>query len=188
MVHYNIQEIVSKTKKHIEYNDGINVEDCFVDKDDNVLYLISGANEQIFWCEEKFVPKRLLDDFFIVSASRSQSEQLQFECRVQKDLVIPCLKKCRTTGVLLTVFNCGIICGYREIFSAESLSQVAIFLLDIAEYGSSLPQYLIYDNACHLDAFLKNRKISEKSDRGKLLSNLTFVIDRFHIKYHTNKK
>ena len=127
MVHYNIQEIVSKTKKHIEYNDEINVEDCFVDKEDNVLYLISGTNEQIFWCEEKFVPKRLLDDFFIVYATRSQSEQLQLECRVQKDLVIPCLKKCRTTGVLLTVFNCGIICGYREIFSAESLSQVAIF-------------------------------------------------------------
>jgi hypothetical protein len=65
MVHYNIQEIVSKTKKHIEYNDEINVEDGFIDKADNVIYFISGENEQIFWCEEKFVPKRLLDDFFI---------------------------------------------------------------------------------------------------------------------------
>jgi hypothetical protein len=85
MVHYILQEIVSKTKKHIEYNDEINVENCFVDKEDNVLYLISGANEQIFWFEENFVPKRLLDDFFIFFASRSQNEQLQLECKVQKD-------------------------------------------------------------------------------------------------------
>ncbi len=63
-------------------------------------------------------------------------------CRVEKDDL--CNNKCRTKGVFLAAYNCGIVCGYREIFTAESLSQVTMFLLDMISFSISLPQYIIY--------------------------------------------
>ena len=44
----------------------------------------------------------------------------------------------------------------QRIFTCESLTQVAVFLLDIVEHSINLPQFVIYDNACHLESFLKN--------------------------------
>lgn len=99
--------------------------DCFVNKEDLILYLVS-QKEELFWCEEQYLPRYLLDEFFI-RYSRKICEKNPHSCRVNKEIQIPCIKKCRTTGVLLSVYNCGIVSGYREIFAAESLTQVGIF-------------------------------------------------------------
>ena len=104
-------------------------------------------------------------------------------CRVEKDVI--CKNKCRTKGVMLAAYNCGIICAYRELYSSESLSQVSIFLLDIISFSKCIPKYLIY--ACHLDEYLKHNKVTEISERGKTLQASTFVIDRLHIKNHVRE-
>ena len=38
--------------------------------------------------------------------------------------------KCKTRGVVLAVHNCGIVLSFREIYGAESLTQVCFFYLD----------------------------------------------------------
>jgi hypothetical protein len=73
---------------------------------------------------------------------------------VNKDEV--CNNKSRTKGVLLTAYNCGIICSYCEILSSESLTQVTQLLLDTISYSTVFPKYIIYDNACHLSVYIKN--------------------------------
>jgi hypothetical protein len=95
-----------------------------------------------------------------------------------------CNNKIRTKGVLLTAYNCGIICSYCEILSSESLTQVTQLLLDTISYSTVFPKYIIYDNACHLSVYIKNHNIGDKSKRGDILMKSKFVIDRFHIKNH----
>ena len=106
-------------------------------------------------------------------------------CRVEKD--VKCNNKCRSKGIMIAAYNCGIICGYREIFTSESLSQVSIFLLDLISFSNELPKFLIYDNACHLDKYLEHNKIKTISERGKKLKESHFVIDRLHIKNHVRQ-
>ena len=79
------------------------------------------------------------------------------------------------------------LCSYKEIMTSESLTQVTQLLLDIIAHSSVFPKYIIYDNACHLDAYIKNNRISEKSKRGEILSTSNFLIDRLHIKNHVRE-
>jgi hypothetical protein len=44
-----------------------------------------------------------------------------------------CNYKVKTRGLILAVNNCGIIAGAREMFGAESLSQMAQLYLDIVD-------------------------------------------------------
>ena len=68
---------------------------------------------------------------------------------------------CRTKGVILAVYNCGIICSYKVLFGSESLTQVARFYLDIMDRS---PKYLINDDACHLKPFMDAHcKVNESS-------------------------
>ena len=90
-------------------------------------------------------------------------------------------------GVLLTAYNCGVICSYKEIMTSESLTQVTQLLLDTISHSFLFPKYIIYDNACHLEAYIKNNKINEKSKRGEILSNSKFLIDRWHIINHVRE-
>jgi hypothetical protein len=48
----------------------------------------------------------------------------------------------------------------------------------------NFPNYLIYDNTCHLSEYIQNYKIGEIFERGKTLKDSKFVIDRLHIKIH----
>jgi hypothetical protein len=124
----------------------------------------------------------LIDEFLETNIKIKNKNQ---SCTVEKDFKNSCVNKCRTTGVLLSVLNCGFINGYREILTAESLTQVTIFLLDLIEYAEKLPIYFIYDNACHLKPFIENNNM-KKTERGKTLLRKTFVIDRLHLKNHVS--
>jgi hypothetical protein len=175
-----------KEKKRNNY-DNVKIYDCFVDSNDDVLYLLSDMHGQYFWAKEGKIPENLLFEFAKEFSFRlEKNAYATTNCHIEKEYPIPCKKKCRTTGVLLTVYNCGIVCGYREICSSESLTQVSIFLLDILQHSESTCNYLIYDNACSLQHFLKLRKIETLSPRGAILQSMTFIIDRLHIKNHVN--
>ena len=71
--------------------------------------------------------------------------------------------------------------------TSESLTQVTQLLLDTISHSFLFPKYIIYDNACHLEAYIKNNKINEKSKRGEILSNSKFLIDRWHIINHVRE-
>ena len=85
--------------------------------------------------------------------------------------------------------NCGIIFGYEELFTSESMSQVFAFLLGIVDYASAhgirLPQFGAYDDACHLVKFLQKRKGA--SPRAAALAAIDWCIDRFHFPNHVDK-
>ena len=90
---------------------------------------------------------------------------------------------CRTKGVILAVYNCGIICSYKVLFGSESLTQVARFYLDIMDRS---PKYLIYDDACHLKPFMDSHcELNE--NRQLSYDGKVFAIDRLHFKNHTRK-
>ena len=83
----------------------------------------------------------------------------------------------------LRLFDCSIVSfiypdtpppsDYREILTAESLTQVRIFLLDLIEYAEKLPIYFIYINSCHFKPFIENNNI-KKTERGKTLHLFCF--------------
>jgi hypothetical protein len=59
------------------------------------------------------------------------------ECHTDKTVTkygkldLSCNNKSKTRGVVLAVFNSGIKLGYRELFAAESCTQVCLFYLGI---------------------------------------------------------
>ncbi|CAF5177668.1 unnamed protein product, partial [Rotaria magnacalcarata] len=56
-------------------------------------------------------------------------------------------------GIILTMFNCGIILNFDEMYRSESPTRVLYHLFTTIERLSlttTLPKYLIYDNACGL--------------------------------------
>jgi len=59
-------------------------------------------------------------------------------CNTDKTKDFGCPLKCHTRGIQICATNCGIIIGYREIFLAESKTQVAVMLLDIYDNYQSI--------------------------------------------------
>ena len=41
--------------------------------------------------------------------------------------------KCKTRGIQIACNNCGIVVAHRELFGSESLTQVALMYLDMAD-------------------------------------------------------
>jgi hypothetical protein len=170
-------------RQYLNFINSMHIQDCFLDQDDKILYLLS-HNDQLFWLEEKSIPHNKLQDF-LSSWRNSNDERTLAEttCRVNKEYDIPCNKKTRTKGNLLAVYNCGIIAGYTEIFLGESLTQVSIFLLQLLD---EIPKYIIYDNACHLEPFVKKHQNLNSAQLLKL-NDTIFVIDRLHFFNHVGK-
>ena len=131
-------------------------------------------------------------------------------CNTDKAKVFSCEHKCKTHGILLAAFNCGIVIGYRELFGKESTTQVALLYLDIYDYyiGIKLKiSYFLFKNircfsflredtrflclcdACRLCGFLEKRIKSRKYRPNRLESirpdKIKYVVDRLHIKGHT---
>ncbi|CAF1092729.1 unnamed protein product [Brachionus calyciflorus] len=113
-----------------------------------------------------------------------ESENKIISCNTEKSKGI-CDFKSRTKGVVLSVYNCGIVTGYRELFGSESCSQILMFYLDMGHYlKKPYPKFLIYDDACHLKKMVDKNMIWEKSDRASFLKDINFAIDRLHINNH----
>ena len=177
----SIRETETYNKKD---HDNYGIFDCFVNTEGESMFLLCDVNKKnkILWFEESSLPRLKLDNFLQYWNPNEEILIEQEICRVKKD-INPCVHKCRTKGVILAVFNCGVIGSYKELFGSESLAQVSRFYLDLIELA---PKYLVYDDACHLKHFLENNsQLSE--DRRAIFSNKLFVIDRLHYKNHTRK-
>jgi hypothetical protein len=181
----NLQDIkptcMRKLKK-VGKND-MKIHDTFLDENGTVLYLVT-CGGKLYWLEEKNIDKEILVNFlsFWGQSNAKDSESI---CKIRKDLdnSFPCKNKTRTKGVLLGVFNCGIIGAYSEIFNDESLFQVSLFVLDMLY---EVPNFIIYDDACHLHPYLMRHQ-NLLDVRLKKLEKIKFSIDRLHIHNHTRK-
>ena len=114
----------------------IKIYDSYIDIDDkeHFLCLTNGCDKNLVWLDKVDVHPRLIDDF-----RQSKKDTLNRDkftsCNTDKDSKFyTCNFKVRTRGIVIAAFNCGIILGFREIFGAESLSQVAQFYLDLCSY------------------------------------------------------
>ena len=99
------------------------------------------------------------------------------DCRVVKDK--NSLNKKKTRGLLIMMFSCGICINLEEMIRSESLTQIANLLKSTTELIEKQIIYVIYDNACHLAKFMKNRQVDYPEFKETI--NL---IDRFHLKNH----
>jgi len=181
----DLNDIKPKRAESINENMRVNmkIQDVFQDKNDNILYLVS-FNKQYFWLNESDVPKQQLHQFLSFWKHAEQTKMEENSCKIRKESDYPCNFKTRTKGLLLAVYNCGIIAAYDEIFNDETLLQLSFLVLDILDH---IPTFIIYDNACHLHEYLKRHEILKDEKRKRKLQNTKFAIDRIHIHNHTRK-
>jgi hypothetical protein len=123
-----------------------NIYDSFVDIEEKEIFLcrVAGFNELI-WIQKSDIPKTTLVQYtkkaIVVDEYRDKEESIKEKnkfCNVDKTDSYTCDIKCRTRGIIIACTNCGVIIGSRELYGAESLSQVCQFFLDIKDkYASS---------------------------------------------------
>lgn len=93
----------------------------------------------------------------------------------------------RSAGIMALVKPCGMIIDATEMLTCESPSQLFVQLLRLCDSNVNI-RCLGYDRACEFKPFLKNMEKKGNEGAGLLLSRMTFVVDRFHIKGHTAPK
>ena len=105
-------------------------------------------------------------------------------CGLAKPL--PTLGARRTGGVLTFVLACGTVCHVSACAGGESCTQICGLLGDIRSRRDV--QFVVYDNACMLARFVRNRA-ARRRGRGsstlqQLASECNYVLDRFHARNH----
>ena len=160
------------------------------------LFLVQLKSNKVAWVNRGSVTKYHLDmyrnEMIQKEINSVQKKQVAAEilCDTNKEERFPCYSKTKTRGIMLATFNCGIITGYRELFGSESISQVVLFYLDLISWSSKLPQFFIYDDACHLKQYINNKtnnntkKFKKFTERTNILCEKTHVIDKMHILNH----
>ncbi len=61
--------------------------------------------------------------------------------------------------------------------------------MDFIEASKTQPEYIIYDDACHLAKMVKNKasnNFNNSTARGGILASKNIVCDRFHFKTHND--
>ena len=102
-------------------------------------------------------------------------------CGIVKRLPVSRLR--RQGGVLTAMLACGRVAHLQLPAGAESATQVTMLLADLRAVRSF--NYVIYDDACHLARFVRNRARSSPRSVLCQLAAATYVIDRFHRWNHT---
>ena len=79
-------------------------------------------------------------------------------------------------------------CGYRlaryEMYTAESLSSVFMYLVDLFGHEPNNNLHgIVYDRACGLHPFLR-RLANEGNELAKIYSDLNYMVDIFHVEKH----
>ena len=95
----------------------------------------------------------------------------------------------RTAGIAAIVRPCGIIANVTEMYTCESMTQMYLFLLGTFARGKDIQhlKFLGYDRACGLEPFLQNLAKKDIYLAKYLLKNTKFLVDRFHVKGHTEQ-
>ena len=95
----------------------------------------------------------------------------------------------RTAGMFYFFRPCGFRLAQYEMYTAESLSSIFVYLIDLFgnNPSSNVLQGIVYDRACDMHPFLQNL-----SKNGNIIASyylkLHFMVDIFHVKKHTMEK
>ncbi len=160
---------------------------------ESALFLVELKSKKIAWVNNLSVTKEHLDLFKNeildneIKSIHSKQYANEILCNTNKEERFPCANKTKTRGILLATYNCGIIVSYRELFGSESITQVVLFYLDLISICQKLPEYFIYDDACHLKQYMNNRNFENITERTNTLFKKTHVIDKMHILNHKSK-
>ncbi|CAF1017018.1 unnamed protein product [Brachionus calyciflorus] len=175
----NVSQIKCRQPGRLE-GKNLKIHDSFIDHNENLFYLVNYDYEDPFWAGEKQIPHSVIDNFL-----SNLKRDIIDSCNSMKKFTLPCEKKNRTVGVFLATFNCGIVCGFKEILKKETLIQTLNFCLELTENLEKCPRYFTYDDACHLKKLLNNgERIKNSSERLDKLKNINLLVDRFHFKTH----
>lgn len=93
----------------------------------------------------------------------------------------------RTAGMLYVFRSCGIRLSHYEMYTAESLSNAFLCLLDLFQHDMENLLGIVYDRACSLHPFIK-RLADEGHEAAKKFSDLWYIVDIFHAEKHTTPK
>ena len=95
----------------------------------------------------------------------------------------------RTAGMFYIFRSCGVRLSHWEMYTAESLSGVFLWLIDL--FGESpstnMINGIIYDRACDLHPFLK-RLSKEGNNAAKEYKKIIHIVDIFHVEKHIMSK
>jgi len=93
----------------------------------------------------------------------------------------------RSACVMAAMWPCGIFVRADELYRAESLSQVYLFVLSLlASLDGHLPNIIGYDDGCHFGRFITNPIRMAFNALTRALGAIRVVIDRFHFRNHTD--
>ena len=102
---------------------GLVINDAWIDQNDNLLYLVnyqesykSIKSEDFFWVSSKQLGAAKINEYNNqLQSSINNDIQNDIICNSSKLYTLPCNKKCRTVGIFLACYNCGIIASYKVI-------------------------------------------------------------------------
>ncbi|CAF1037840.1 unnamed protein product [Adineta ricciae] len=143
-----------------------------------------------YWKNTDYCPKHVhLENVSSTPDSIDQCEYDIIDCNVSRT---DRYSSRRTSyGIIVTMYNCGIIINFDELHRCEAPTRVLHHLfMTIENYSphmQSLPKYLVYDNACGLLLTFRNRLENGRiraTTRTDALSKMTFLVDKFHIGNH----
>ena len=114
------------------------VYDSFVDYDDKELFCCR-TNAGVKWFYAHEIPNTVLNPYLKKSKDKKSMYDKENEsrynkareCEVDKTDQYATDMKCRSRGILIACYSCGVIAGYKEMHGSESLQQVAAFLLEL---------------------------------------------------------
>ena len=95
----------------------------------------------------------------------------------------------RTAGMFYMFRPCGIRLSHWEMLTAESLSSVFTWLIDLFGENPSDKELkgIVYDRSCDLHPFIE-RLARENNQIAESYSKLQFIVDIFHCEKHTQPK
>lgn len=127
--------------------------------------------------------RRRLRSYAEIDALHAAAEQ---DCKTRKDTRD--LRWHKSRGILCTVYPCGIISDVREMYTSESLLQVAAMLEEVREVSEGKISRFGYDDGCHLhDSLSKAAREGSQAARD-FLDRVDIFIDSFHLKGHKRER
>ena len=95
----------------------------------------------------------------------------------------------RTAGMFYIFRSCGVRLSNYEMYTAESLSDIFKYLVDMFGEYPSLDDIkgLVYDRCCELKPFI-TRLADECNEIARRFLNLMYIVDIFHAERHTEPK
>ena len=93
----------------------------------------------------------------------------------------------RTAGMLYFFRPCGVRLAHWEMYTAESLSQVFLSLMDLSQLSPDKIRGIVYDRACDLHPFIV-RLAEEGNEAARAMMDLVYIVDIFHAEKHTMPK